>query len=277
MNSIALLIDLENISPQIIDQVFETLTPLGTIKIKRAYGDFSKSSSQLLKWKSLCLTHNIEIIHHFSCKPNKNSSDILLAIDAMDILHHHHIDTFCIVSSDSDFSSLVQRLKRNQCNVIGIGSNQPNESYTLIFDDFYQISPEPLPQLQKQPEPEQTRPARSFLSNKFNRLIKFFYAKSPESIKPKAKVIGAEKPQTPSTTAPLTQEQQLIKTAYKKAKKNAEGYVMQSIFASALTVEQRNFIKNHYKTFGRFVVESPYLSIKVINNCQSQHWIKPNF
>ena len=135
MATVAILIDAENVSADFVPHIFKKLSQSHQMILKRAYGDFSKN--QLQKWKEIAFKHHIETIHRFSC--NKNSSDIMLVIDAMDILYQQKIDTFCLFSSDSDFSSLVLRLKQAQKQVIGIGKQSANPSYKSLFDQFIPI------------------------------------------------------------------------------------------------------------------------------------------
>lgn len=135
MPTIAILIDAENVSADVVPHIFKKLSQSHQIILKRAYGDFSKN--QLQKWKEIAFKHHIETIHRFSC--SKNSSDIMLAIDAMDMLYQQKIDTFCLFSSDSDFSSLVLRLKQTQKQVIGIGKQSANQNYKSLFDQFITI------------------------------------------------------------------------------------------------------------------------------------------
>lgn len=271
MKKIALLIDLENVSPQIIDQVMTKLTPLGSVQIKRAYADCSKASCQLLNWKEICLKYNIEIVHHFACKPNKNSSDILLAIDAIDIFHQYDIDLFCIVSSDSDFSSLVQRLKSHQREVIAMGSNPPNDSYTLLFEQFYQLSPEPESKPEPTPQPKAQPAKPPFFKQALSKLSKLLRPTKPKMQAAEPKKIAS----VPQPTS-LNQEQQMIKMAFHKSKKTSAGYAPQVNFASSLTPDDRQFILQKYGTFAKFVRESPYLTTKPQPNSPTQFLIKPN-
>lgn len=264
MKNIALLIDLENVSPPIIEQTFSLLEPLGNTTIRRAYGDLSNPNSQLLAWKPLCQKYHIELIHHFACKAQKNSSDILLAIDAIDILYQQPVEIFCIVSSDSDFSSLIQRLKRSQRQVIGIGSNEVNENYAQLFEQFHLLHPttEPTPTTVATPPKKQPLPQR--LKAKFAPFTRLF---TPQP-RPQIQVV---------IDADLPAEQSLIKEVYKKARKDHEGYVLQAIFASTLSEEQRKFIKNKYKTIGKFAQQSPHLSRKRDPKDAHQWRIKPKF
>ena len=122
---IALLIDSENISTKYLQLIIDEANKYGTINYKRAYGDWS--SSQLSAWKSEFSKYGITPVQQFSYTSGKNSSDFSLVIDAMDILYKGKVDSFCIVTSDSDFTKLVTRLKEDNMFVFGMGeSKTPN-------------------------------------------------------------------------------------------------------------------------------------------------------
>jgi hypothetical protein len=101
---------------------------MGRIIVKRAYADWSVERSK----RDQLLELGIEAVHHFrSTKSGKNSSDIKLAIDAVDLLHSADLDTFVIVSSDSDFVPLVSKLRAAGKSVVGAGRREA-ASATLI-------------------------------------------------------------------------------------------------------------------------------------------------
>ena len=115
---IGVLIDYENVGLGSIHSLFDQLSDIGRIIIKRAYADWSKASGrgeQMLEW-------GIEAKHYFrSPGSGKNASDICLAMDAIDLLHRSPLDTFVIVSSDTDFVPLVSTLRAAGKIVIGAG------------------------------------------------------------------------------------------------------------------------------------------------------------
>ena len=130
------LIDAENTSPnkmKLIVQVIHENYP--NISIKRVYGDFSKK--ELISWKKVCLSHSLLTVQQFSFVSKKGSSDMKLCIDAMDLLHtHEDIDVFCIVTSDSDFTPLAQRLRENGKFVFGIGKRQTPNPFVIACNMF---------------------------------------------------------------------------------------------------------------------------------------------
>jgi uncharacterized protein (TIGR00288 family) len=127
-NSLAVFIDFENLALGFqnrrerfdITRVLERLVEKGKIVVKKAYADWSRFGpyTQPLHEAAIEL---IEIPKR--SQTGKNSADIRLCVDAMDLAYNKdHIDTFVIVSGDSDFSPLVSKLKENGKHVIGLGT-----------------------------------------------------------------------------------------------------------------------------------------------------------
>src|SRR5437588_2944407 len=127
-HSLAVFIDFENLALGFqnrrdrfdIGRVLERLVEKGKIVAKKAYADWSRFGgyTQLLHEAAIEL---IEIPKR--SQTGKNSADIRLCVDAMDMaFSKEHIDTFVIVSGDSDFSPLVSKLKENGKHVIGLGA-----------------------------------------------------------------------------------------------------------------------------------------------------------
>ncbi|MFQ5875730.1 MAG: NYN domain-containing protein [Dehalococcoidia bacterium] len=116
---IAVLIDYENVGGlDSIQSLFDQLSDIGRVIVKRAYADWSVAG----KKRDQLLELGIEAVHHFrSAGSAKNSSDICLVIDAVDLLYRSPVDTFVIVSSDSDFVPLTSKLQAAGKTVIGAG------------------------------------------------------------------------------------------------------------------------------------------------------------
>ncbi len=107
----------------------------GTVTYRRMYGDWTDQSKQKT-WKSIALENSFNLIQQFSYTQGKNSSDSALIIDAMDILYSHSVDGFCLVSSDSDFTKLAQRLRESGMYVIGMGENKTPKPFRTACDMF---------------------------------------------------------------------------------------------------------------------------------------------
>jgi len=137
---IALFCDLENVALGVrdseikkfdIELVLERLLEKGKIIVKKAYADWERYSDYKRPFHEAA----IELIDipqkHYS---GKNSADIKMVVDAMDLSYSkEHLDTFVLLSGDSDFSPLVSKLKENNKYVIGIGVK--NSSSALLIDN----------------------------------------------------------------------------------------------------------------------------------------------
>jgi len=130
---LAVLIDFENVGLNSIQWLFDQLSHVGRVIVKRAYGDWSAAGSK----RDQLLELGIEPIQLFHAAKSKNSSDIRLAIDAVDLLYQSPVDTFVIVSSDSDFVSLVNRLRAAGKSVIGAGREETAPRSLVISCDRY--------------------------------------------------------------------------------------------------------------------------------------------
>lgn len=133
---IALLIDAENISHQFVGQVMASVREAmdGLITVKRIYADWTKPN--LSAWKAVLRKYALMPIQQYSFSSGKNSSDFALVIDAMDLLYQSDIDVFYIVSSDSDFTRLVMRIRESGKIVIGMGEKKALESFVLACNDY---------------------------------------------------------------------------------------------------------------------------------------------
>jgi uncharacterized protein (TIGR00288 family) len=134
---IAVLIDSENTQHSKLHLIIEELSSFGQIIIKRAYGDFS--TDQLKNWKKPLNELAIQAKQQFAYTSGKNSTDSLMIIDAMDLLYTQRFDSFALVSSDSDFTSLATRLRESELNVIGVGKATTPTSFKNACDDFIAI------------------------------------------------------------------------------------------------------------------------------------------
>ena len=169
-SSIAVLIDFENLAlgtgrrkrnghqepgplPD-VKLILERLVDKGRITAKRAYCDWQRFSDAITPLHEL----GIELIEiPDRAYTGKNSADIRLAVDAMEIcLTKDHIDTFAILSGDSDFSPLVSKLKEFGKTVIGVGMKDATSSLlTEVCDEFikhecYQLLFETIDALQRE-------------------------------------------------------------------------------------------------------------------------------
>ncbi|HEY2146907.1 MAG TPA: NYN domain-containing protein, partial [Pirellulales bacterium] len=125
---IAVFVDFENVAIGVRDMnvskfqiqlVLKRLLEKGRIVFKRAYCDWSRYEDSVREFHS----QGVELIDIPETKMSgKNSADIRIVVDALDLCHSkQHIDMFALISGDSDFSPLVSKLKENNKRVIGCG------------------------------------------------------------------------------------------------------------------------------------------------------------
>ena len=135
--TIALLIDCDNLSTDYYEIILNELSELGNIRYKRAYGDFSNSKNK--SWSELCIERAIVPIHTFAPVKKKNTSDMLIAIEAMDLLYKGDVDAFCLATSDSDFCRLGQRLIEGGMYVVIACKEQSHISLSNSCDRFLML------------------------------------------------------------------------------------------------------------------------------------------
>ena len=133
-NSIVLLIDADNAPASKIEFIISELATMGAVNIRRAYGNWKKQS--LSGWEKLLPEYAIQPIQQFDIVKGKNATDMALLIDAMDILYTRDVDTFCLVSSDCDFTPLVVRLREQSKKVIGFGRKGTPEPFVNACSHF---------------------------------------------------------------------------------------------------------------------------------------------
>jgi len=139
MNSskrVMLLIDADNVSADVVDQaVAQVMAAHSAIHVRRAYCTAESALANLKLFKA----HSIRPIVNLST--GKNSTDIALAVDAVDLVVGERPDVVVIVSSDSDFAPLVIKLREKGCRVEGIGQQgKTGEDSKPVYDAFTDIA-----------------------------------------------------------------------------------------------------------------------------------------
>jgi uncharacterized protein (TIGR00288 family) len=142
--SLALFCDFENIALGVRDakyekfdigKILERLLLKGSIVVKKAYCDWERYKS----FKAPMHEANFELIEIPHVRQSgKNSADIRMVVDALDLCYtKSHVDTFVVISGDSDFSPLVSKLRENAKRVIGVGvKNSTSDLLIACCDEF---------------------------------------------------------------------------------------------------------------------------------------------
>jgi uncharacterized LabA/DUF88 family protein len=131
---VALLIDGDNAQPSLVNQILAEAGKYGLVTIRRIYGDWTTTS--MSGWKAALHDSAIQPIQQFRYTIGKNATDSAMIIDAMDILHSHQVDGFCIVSSDSDYTRLATRIREIGFFVMGIGKRSTPRAFVNACNVF---------------------------------------------------------------------------------------------------------------------------------------------
>lgn len=137
-SNIALLIDADNASPDHLDEVLLVLGELGTINVRRAYGNWSKAS--LKGWERLSINQSILPVQQFDVTKGKSATDMKMIIDAMDLLYRGNVQGFGIMSSDSDFLPLAVRIREEGLPVYGFGTTKTPQGFQQACTRFFDVA-----------------------------------------------------------------------------------------------------------------------------------------
>ena len=131
---LAMLIDCDNASPYAIKGILKELSKYGEVIVRQAYGNWN--NAQLVPWMERLLEHSIKPIQQFDYTRGKNATDIAMVIDAMDLMYTRDLDGFALVTSDSDFTPLAQRLMSNGLTVYGFGEKKTPKAFINSCSQF---------------------------------------------------------------------------------------------------------------------------------------------
>lgn len=134
---IAVLIDSDNVSSKYAPIIFNELETYGFASYRRIYGNWSKNNG----WnEEVLLENSITPVQQFNYTTGKNSTDMTMVIDAMDILYSGNVDGFCLITSDSDFTRLAMRLREANMYVIGMGESKTPTALTKACNKFIRLN-----------------------------------------------------------------------------------------------------------------------------------------
>jgi uncharacterized protein (TIGR00288 family) len=130
---VALLVDLENVAGIGLKNIFSAAASEGRVVVRRAYGNAdliakSKAELQDLAFDSQALFS--------TTRAGKNSADIFLTIDAMDMLHQDIVDVFVLATADTDFARLARRIREGGKRVVGVGTEHAGAALVQSCDRF---------------------------------------------------------------------------------------------------------------------------------------------
>lgn len=157
MAAVAVLIDGDNLSGKHTAQIMQVAAALGRPTVLRAYVDAQRPCD----WHGV---HGFRLMH---AGTGKNASDLLLALDAVELALRGDVDQFVIASSDGDFSHLALRLREYGAFVTGMGEAKTPQTFRAACADFVEIGAPRLASVSKSP----AKDARGDLDKKIRALM----------------------------------------------------------------------------------------------------------
>lgn len=132
---LAVLIDADNVSSKVVASLMAEVANYGTASVRRIYGDWT--SPNMRSWRECLLEHSIVPIQQFAYTSGKNATDGAMIIDAMDLLYTGRFSSFCLVSSDSDFTRLAARIREQGISVYGFGNrHSTHRAFVAACNEF---------------------------------------------------------------------------------------------------------------------------------------------
>jgi len=258
--NIALLIDADNASAAHFDSVMTVLAELGTVNIRRAYGNWSKAT--LKTWAALSVAQAIEPQQQFDLTKGKNATDMKMTIDAMDLMASGRVDGFGLMSSDSDFTPLATRIRQQGIPVYGFGSANTPEGFRRACTRFLNVAalkPAEVPVVAKAPV-KAAAPAK---------------AAAPQAAPAKAAApTAAPAPAAPTPSKTVDAEVvRLLIDAYDEAKRDERGFVALGPVGQRVGNRSSFDVRNYgYKRLSDLIAAIPNFITEVREGGQT--WIK---
>jgi uncharacterized LabA/DUF88 family protein len=156
--NIAILIDGDNIQADLLENILAETGKFGKVTVRRIYGDWTMNNMK--SWKEKLNRFAIRPMQQFAYTKGKNSTDSAMIIDAMDILHKKLVNAFCLVSSDSDYTGLANRIREEGVFVMGIGKANTPEAFQKACELFIYTENLKPDEITKKPEIPEEKPKR---------------------------------------------------------------------------------------------------------------------
>ena len=140
---VAVMVDCDNTTPEILEYALRVVAQFGRVVMRRGYGNHTTLAN---KWQEALVRLAFTPCLQYQYAPGKNTADIALALDTLEALFDKRADTFCVVTSDSDFAYLCRKLRERGATVCIVGEAKTPDALRNASDQFFEWSPpEPAP------------------------------------------------------------------------------------------------------------------------------------
>lgn len=147
---VAVLVDCDNVSPEILEHASRVAAQFGRVVVRRGYGNHATLAN---KWQDALVRLAFTPCLQYQYAPGKNTADIALALDALEVLFDARADTFCLVTSDSDFAYLCRKLRERGATVCIVGEAKTPDALRNASDEFFEWTRQAPEQAEESPEP----------------------------------------------------------------------------------------------------------------------------
>jgi uncharacterized protein (TIGR00288 family) len=132
---VAVLVDCDNTSPEVLEHALRVVAQFGRVVLRRGYGNHATLAN---KWQEALVRLAFTPCLQYQYASGKNTSDIALALDAIEALFDRRADTFCLVTSDSDFAYLCRKLRERGATVHIVGEAKTPPALRNASDQFFE-------------------------------------------------------------------------------------------------------------------------------------------
>jgi len=147
---VAVLVDCDNVSPEILEHASRVAAQFGRVVVRRGYGNHATLAN---RWQDALVRLAFTPCLQYQYAPGKNTADIALALDALEVLFDARADTFCLVTSDSDFAYLCRKLRERGATVCIVGEAKTPDALRNASDEFFEWTRQAPEQTGESPEP----------------------------------------------------------------------------------------------------------------------------
>jgi len=132
---VAVLVDCDNVTPEVLEYALRVIAQFGRVVLRRGYGNHGTLAH---KWQEALVRLAFTPCLQYQYAAGKNTADIALALDAMEAMFDHRADTFCLVTSDSDFAYLCRKLRERGATVCIVGEAKTPDALRNASDQFFE-------------------------------------------------------------------------------------------------------------------------------------------
>ncbi len=132
---VAILVDCDNVSPNILEYALLMAAQFGRVVLRRGYGNQTTLAN---KWQEALVRLAFTPCLQYQYASGKNTSDLALALDALEALFDERTDIFCLVTSDSDFAYLCRKLRERNAKVYIVGEAKSPSALRNASDQFFE-------------------------------------------------------------------------------------------------------------------------------------------